>query len=45
MKDDTVVSCVFDQDPGETIPPASMIKEINFGDTRWVLIVEKEVIA
>lgn len=45
MKDDTVVSCMFDQDPGETIPPASMIKEIHFGDARWVLVVEKEVIA
>ncbi|KAG8160814.1 hypothetical protein KVR01_009078 [Diaporthe batatas] len=42
MRDDTVVSCLFDQDPGESIPPTAMIKEIDFGDTRWVLVVEKE---
>lgn len=45
MKDDTVVSCSFDQAPGETIPPISMIKQIDFGETRWILVIEKEVLA
>ena len=45
MKDDTVVSCSFDQDPGETVPPISMIRRIDFGETRWILVIEKEVIA
>lgn len=46
MKDDTVVSCSsFDQDPGETIPPINMIRQIDFGETRWILVIEKEVFA
>jgi hypothetical protein len=46
MKDDTVVSCSsFNQDPGETIPPIAMIRDIHFGETRWILVIEKEVIA
>lgn len=44
MKDDTVVSCSFDQDPGETIPPISTIRQIDFGETRWILVIEKEVL-
>lgn len=45
MKDDTVVACSFDQDPGETVPPISTIRKIDFGETRWILVIEKEVLA
>lgn len=43
MKDDTVVACSFDQDPGETIPPINTVRKIDIGETRWVLVIEKEV--
>lgn len=43
MKDDTVISCSFDKDPGETIPPINIIRQIDFGETRWILVIEKEV--
>lgn len=43
MKDDTVVACSFDQDPGETIPPINTVRKIDFGETRWILVIEKEV--
>ncbi|KAI7777748.1 hypothetical protein LA080_003095 [Diaporthe eres] len=42
MKDDTVVACSFDQDPGETIPPINTVRKIDIGETRWVLVIEKE---
>lgn len=45
MKDDTLVSCSFDQGHGGIIPPVRRIRNIDFGETRWILVIEKEVIA
>lgn len=45
MKDNSVVSCSSDQDHSESIPPIGMIRRIDFGDTRWILVIEKEVLA
>ncbi|KAK2603187.1 hypothetical protein N8I77_009663 [Diaporthe amygdali] len=42
MKDNSVVSCSTDQDHSESIPPIGMIRRIDFGDTRWILVIEKE---
>ncbi|KAL1871083.1 endodeoxyribonuclease [Diaporthe australafricana] len=42
MKNNTIVSCSSDQDHCESIPPISMIRQIDFGHIRWIMVIEKE---
>ncbi|KAI3392711.1 hypothetical protein diail_5268 [Diaporthe ilicicola] len=42
MKNNTVVSCSSDHDHCESIPLVSMIRQIDFGEIRWILVIEKE---
>ncbi|KUI54729.1 Meiotic recombination protein SPO11 [Cytospora mali] len=42
MKNNSIISCFLDLDDNRSIPPIAMIREIDFGETRWILVVEKE---
>ncbi|KUI70123.1 Meiotic recombination protein rec12 [Cytospora mali] len=42
MKNNSIISCFLDLDDNSSIPPVAMIREIDFGETRWILVVEKE---
>ncbi|ROW09310.1 hypothetical protein VPNG_05798 [Cytospora leucostoma] len=42
MENHSVISCVSGFDEKISIPPIAMVRQIDFGETRWVLVVEKE---
>lgn len=44
MENHSVISCFSDIDEKISIPPIAMIRQIDFGETRWILVVEKEVL-
>lgn len=44
MKNNTIVSCFSDLDENNSIPPIAMIRQIDFAGTKWILVVEKEVL-
>lgn len=43
MTDGSVVSYSSDHDSNDMIPPTSTIQQIDFAETKWVLVIEKEV--
>ncbi|ROW01847.1 hypothetical protein VMCG_05505 [Cytospora schulzeri] len=42
MMNNSIISCSSDLDDNSCIPPIAMIRQIDFGETRWILVVEKE---
>lgn len=42
MTDGSVLSSSSDHDISDSIPPISTIHQIDFANTRWILIIEKE---
>lgn len=43
MENRSIISCFSNLDDNNYIPPIAMVRQIDFGETRWVLVVEKEV--